>query len=192
MIIKKVFVLFEFFYLVESNTIFLPNLPLGEYRTVFERVYPCKSTNTFQANLYFSKKTSNITEMKGNFTVLKPLDDSYTFDINGASWSLTGGWKPNAVVYIAKNACSNMKIFFGSAWNSLKENFNFSSYNCPISPGTYISSGMDLKKIEHHNFPKVYFYGRYKLTMKIKDLENNVHGCCMFELSLIRPWEKPI
>jgi len=58
-------------------------LPLlqGEYRTIFERVYTCKSKNTFQANLYFSKRTSNITEMKGNFTLLKRLDDDYTVSI---------------------------------------------------------------------------------------------------------------
>jgi len=51
--------------------------------------------------------------------------------------------------------------------------------------GTYISSGMDLKEIEHHNFPKVYFYGRYQLMVKIKDVKNNVHGCCVLELSLL-------
>jgi len=58
----------------------LPSLQ-GEYRTKFERVYPCKSTNTFQTNLYFSKRTSSITEMKGNFTLLKLLDDSYSVSI---------------------------------------------------------------------------------------------------------------
>jgi len=61
-----------------------------------------------------------------------------------------------------------------------------------ILQGTYISSGIDLKEIEDHNFPKVYFYGRYKVIFKIKDVENNILGCGVVELSLIRPWEIPI
>ncbi|KAF0736908.1 Uncharacterized protein FWK35_00021241, partial [Aphis craccivora] len=108
----------------------------GEYRTKFERVYPCKSTNTFQTNLYFSKRTSSITEMKGNFTLLKLLDDSYLIDINAASWNLTGDWKPNSMVHLSKNACSSLKTCFGNAWYSFIEDFNFSKSSCPIPPTT--------------------------------------------------------
>jgi len=38
----------------------------------------------------------------------------------------------------------------------------------------------------------VYFYGRYKVIFKVKDEENNILGCGVVELSLIRPWEIPI
>jgi hypothetical protein len=55
-----------------------PHLLQGEYRTVFEKMYLCQSTNSFQVNLYFSKKTSNITEVKGNFTFLEPFTDNLT------------------------------------------------------------------------------------------------------------------
>jgi len=50
----------------------------GEYRVVTEKIYPCESTRNhlIKFNLYFSKKTSNITELKGNFTYLIPLDDT--------------------------------------------------------------------------------------------------------------------
>ncbi|XP_027851047.2 uncharacterized protein LOC114130300 [Aphis gossypii] len=192
MIILKVFILIGFFYLVKSKTTFMSNLPLGEYRTVYERIYYCQSTNTFQSNLYFNKRTSNITEMKGNFSFSKPLDDSYSIDINAESWSLTGGWKPNSMVYLSKNACSSLKMFFGKAGYSMYKSFKFPKYSCPIPAGTYISSGIDLKEIEDHNFPKVYFYGRYKVIFKIKDIESNILGCGVIELSLIRPWEIPI
>ncbi|KAF0736909.1 Uncharacterized protein FWK35_00021242 [Aphis craccivora] len=40
-------------------------------------------------------------------------------------------------------------------------------FNTTCTFGTYISSELDLKKIENHNFPKVYFYGRYKMMFKI-------------------------
>jgi len=53
----------------------------GQYRTVFEKTYTCESTNLIQFNLYFSKKTFNITEMKGNLTFLVPLDDTLTVSI---------------------------------------------------------------------------------------------------------------
>jgi len=57
--------------------------------------------------------------------------------------------------------------------------------------GTYITSGIDLKKFEEHNFPKVYFYGKYKLVFKLKNKEDKVVGCEIVELSIIRPWENP-
>jgi len=58
--------------------------------------------------------------------------------------------------------------------------------------GTYITAGVDLEKLEDWNFPKVYFYGKYRATFKLKNEKNKVLGCYVVELSLIRPWEKPI
>ncbi|XP_028044455.1 uncharacterized protein LOC113557827 [Rhopalosiphum maidis] len=193
--LAKIFVFIGFSYLVKSKNVFMPNLPLGEYRTVIEKIYPCESLNSLQTiktNLYFNKRTSNITEMKGNFTFLVPFDDSLTLDVNAASWSLIGGWKPNSMVYISKTACSSLKKILGNAWYSLMKAFNFSKATCPIPLGIYVTSGLDFKEIEDHNFPKVYFYGKYKTTVKIKNVKNDVLGCIILELSLIRPWEKPI
>ncbi|KAL5237026.1 hypothetical protein ACI65C_004436 [Semiaphis heraclei] len=164
------------------------NIRNGKYRMVFEKAYPCQSTNSIQYNVYFSKKTSNITEMKGNFTYLIPLDDTLTLEINAASRSLMGGWKPNSMVYISKHACSSLKIFLGNVWNSIVKSFNIHNNSCL---GTYISTGINVKELEDHNFPKVYYYGKYKVLYKIKNVENKLLGCLAFELNLIRPWEKP-
>ncbi|XP_060847478.1 uncharacterized protein LOC132927037 [Rhopalosiphum padi] len=194
MMIRKVFVFIGLFYLSESKeNPFMPNLSLGEYRTVFDRVYACESTKNhlFQYNVYFSKKSSNITELRGNITFLIPFDDNFILELNIASWSLTGGWKPNSAVYITKNACSKMKHILGKAWFSMAKTFNAKN-DCPLPAGTYISSGIDLKKLEDYNLPKVYFYGKYKAVFKIKNTENKILGCGVFEVNLIRPWEKPI
>jgi len=51
---------------------------------------------------------------------------------------------------------------------------------------------MDVKELEDRNFPKVCFYGKYKLTNKTKNIENKVLGCFVLELSLKRPREYPI
>ncbi|XP_026819173.1 uncharacterized protein LOC113557828 [Rhopalosiphum maidis] len=172
-----------------------------EYRTVLETIYPCQSINAIQTNIYFRKRTSSITEMKGNFTLLVPFDDSLTININLASWSLTGGWKPNLAVFIAINACSSLKTVLGNVWYSLMKAFNFPKTSCPLLPiiyknndlSTYITSGIDLKEFEdHHNFPKVYFYGKHKVLYKTKNIENKVLGCFVLELSLICPREYPI
>jgi len=55
----------------------------GEYRVIFEKIYPCESTanHSIKFNLYMNKKTSSITELKGNVTYLIPLDDSLTVSI---------------------------------------------------------------------------------------------------------------
>jgi len=57
--------------------------------------------------------------------------------------------------------------------------------------GTYMTNGIDLKELDSFNVPKVYFYGKYKITFKIKNEEKNVLGCTVLETTLIRPWEKP-
>ncbi|KAF0753195.1 Uncharacterized protein FWK35_00028971 [Aphis craccivora] len=50
----------------------------GEYRVLFVAIYPCESTkdHTFAWNLYFNKKSLNITEIKGNLTFKEAFDDS--------------------------------------------------------------------------------------------------------------------
>ncbi|XP_026819170.1 uncharacterized protein LOC113557823 [Rhopalosiphum maidis] len=135
MIIMKVFVLIAFFTLSNSKTSLMPNLHLGEYRTIYEKIYPCESKRLIQSNIYLSKNTLSLTEVKGNYTFLVPLDDTLT--------------------------------------------------------GTYSTTGLDLKELSDHNFPKVYFYGKYKATIKIKNVGNEVIGCSVMEISLIRPWETP-
>jgi len=57
--------------------------------------------------------------------------------MNAASWSLTGGWKPNSAVYIAKNACSSSKTVLGNVWYSLIKAFNLPKSTCPIPSVTY-------------------------------------------------------
>ncbi|KAF0757003.1 Uncharacterized protein FWK35_00022582, partial [Aphis craccivora] len=156
-------------------------IAVGEYRIVFEKIYSCESTNSIQFNLYINKKTLSITELKGNFTNMVPFGDTFTLDINAASWDSIGGWKPNSMVYITKNACSNWKKILGNVWYTLFKSFNVSNTSCPIPVGTYITTGVDLKKLEDLNVPKVYFYGKYKLTAKIKNVKNKVFGCVVLD-----------
>ncbi|KAF0752510.1 Uncharacterized protein FWK35_00023147, partial [Aphis craccivora] len=180
MVIVIVFVLIAFISESNSNSNFMPNLPMisykicGQYRTVFEKTYTCESTNLIQFNLYFSKKTFNITEMKGNLTFLVPLDDTLTLDINAASWGSIGGWKPNAMVYITKNACSNFKKVLGKVWTTLTDSFSMHINSCPIPRGTFITTFVDLKELEKHNAPKVFFYGKYKYVFKFKNGQNKI------------------
>jgi len=50
----------------------------GEYKILFTAIYPCESTrdHILGWNLYFSKKSWNTTEIKGNLTFLEAFDDS--------------------------------------------------------------------------------------------------------------------
>jgi len=57
--------------------------------------------------------------------------------VNAASWSLTGGWKPNSMVYVSKNACSNLKKVTGNAWYSVIKAFNIPRTSCPIPSVMY-------------------------------------------------------
>uniref|UniRef100_A0A2S2PSU7 MD-2-related lipid-recognition domain-containing protein n=1 Tax=Schizaphis graminum TaxID=13262 RepID=A0A2S2PSU7_SCHGA len=193
MTIMKVFVLIAFFTLCNSKTSFMPNLPLGEYRMIYEKIYPCESKSLIHYNIYLNKKSLSESEVKGNYTFLVPLDDTLTIDLNAASWGSIGGWKPNSMVYITKNACSNARKLLGNAWNKILKAFNFPNTSCPVVTGTYYTTtGLDLKELSDNNLPKVYFYGKYKATIKIKNVGNEVIGCSVMEISLIRPWETSI
>lgn len=50
----------------------------GEYRMIFDKTYACdpRKNNTIQFNIYFSKKTPSITELKGNVSSLIDFDDT--------------------------------------------------------------------------------------------------------------------
>ncbi|XP_029346445.1 uncharacterized protein LOC100568985 [Acyrthosiphon pisum] len=166
----------------------------GEYRLVIDKVYPCgsRTNHTIRLNIFSSKKTLNITEIKGNITLLKPYDDDLTLDLNVSTWGSTGGWIPNHYILIRKKACSSLRNLYGNAWFTLLNAFNVSTDRCPIPLGTYITSGYDLTKFEDMNLPKLIFYGKYKLVGRIKNVENKEVGCIVAETNLIRPWETPI
>ncbi|NP_001157403.2 uncharacterized protein LOC100302632 isoform 1 [Acyrthosiphon pisum] len=189
----KTFGLLLFFSSSQSESLFRPNLPMGEYRIVIDKVYPCEKTKNYplQFNWYLSKKTSSITEVKGNMTFLIPFDDTLTINFNFASWGSTGGWVPNAYTLNTKKACSYTKHLSGNAWLNSIEGFNVSTDKCPIPVGTYITPGIDKKKLEDMNFPKIYFYGTYKSVARYKNMENEVVGCNVIEVNIKRPWETP-
>ncbi|KAL5242238.1 hypothetical protein ACI65C_009648 [Semiaphis heraclei] len=173
--IVQVFMVIGFFSLSQSKSNFMPNLPVREYRLVLEKLYPCelKNNNSFQLNISLNKKTSNLTEIKGNISFLIDLDDdTLTLDANVASWGSIGGWKTNSIVYTTKKACSAAKNLAGNSWFTFLKGFNIPTDNCPLPAGTYSTTGIDLKKFEDNNFPKVYFYGKYKVVYKFKNPEN--------------------
>ncbi|XP_016656584.1 uncharacterized protein LOC107882564 [Acyrthosiphon pisum] len=190
----KTFGLILFFSSSQSENLFRPNLPLGEYRVEFDKIYQCETTknHSIQFNWYINKKTPILTELKGNATLLIPFDDTLTLNGNLASWGSTGGWVPNAYILNAKKACSTVKLLGGNVWLTVLEGFNVPTNKCPIPAGTYVTSGIDKKKFEDFNFPKVYFYGKYKAVARYKNLNNEVVSCTVAEFSLIRPWETPI
>ncbi|CAH1738761.1 unnamed protein product [Aphis gossypii] len=192
MILFKFYVILGVLAISKALTTFMPNLPLGEYRILASAVNQCEDQPKnlpLKANLYLSKKSSNTTEVRGNLSLEILFDDSLTIDINVASWSLTGGWKPNSLIYVTNNACSKAKSILGNSWFSIIKSFNSPFVNCPIPKGVYSSSGYDVTLINDNNFPKVYFYGKYKVVGKVKNKNNTIVGCLTAEGSLLRPWE---
>ncbi|KAF0709455.1 Uncharacterized protein FWK35_00035289 [Aphis craccivora] len=135
MILFQFYVIVVYFSISKAQTKFMPNLPLGEYRMIITAVYQCEDQPKnlpLKLNTYMNKKSSNITELRGNFTFEIPFDDSLILDVNVASWSLTGGWKPNSLVYVTNNACSKVKSIMGNSWFSVVKSFNSPTTNCPL------------------------------------------------------------
>ncbi|CAH1724541.1 unnamed protein product [Aphis gossypii] len=92
---------------------------------------------------------------------------------------------------IVKKPCSTLKHTMGKAFLMILKAFNMPS-TCPIPVGAFTTSGLDMMDlIESHNYPKVFFYGKYKAVGKLKNIKNQVVGCLALEFTLLRPWEKP-
>ncbi|XP_050435005.1 uncharacterized protein LOC126842161 [Adelges cooleyi] len=170
---------------------YFPNLPMGEYKLKFKAVFPCESTerHKLQYNTYLSKKSVNEFELKGNLTYFVPFDDSISININMASKGSIGGWKDNAHVYTTPNACSKMKFLFGDSWKVYVKGFNFSDTECPMKPGTYVATGIDVDKMTNTNFPKTFFYGEYKMAFTFTSSKGEKLGCTVLVLDILRPWE---
>jgi len=58
--------------------------------------------------------------------------------------------------------------------------------------GIYKSSGFDTTLFNDNNFPKVFFYGKYKFVGKIRTKDNKLIACIVAELNMARPWESTL
>lgn len=50
---------------------------------------------------------------------------------------------------------------------------------------------MDVNEFRNNNLPKTFFYGKYKVTSKIKNNARQLMGCIATQMQLVRPWEVP-
>lgn len=48
---------------------------------------------------------------------------------------------------------------------------------------------MDMNDFRKNNFPKVFFYGKYKAIFKAKSQKGKLLGCFISQLKVLRPWE---
>lgn len=68
----------ELFFFSKNRLLF--DLFQGQFKVVYKAITRChvKASNDIQLNLYLSKKSANTTEIRGNLTLIMPLDDSWT------------------------------------------------------------------------------------------------------------------
>lgn len=52
-----------------------------------------------------------------------------------------------------------------------------------------MSSGMDVMDLENNNFPKEFFYGKYKTVIKFENKQKELLGCLVIQMNIKRPWE---
>ncbi|VVC35870.1 Hypothetical protein CINCED_3A012697 [Cinara cedri] len=175
---------------VKNKNGFFPNLPAGPYIPKLEAIRPIQNTanHSVALNIYLSRKSLNITYIMGNITLKTQFDDTFWVDYNMASRSSMGGWKDNAYFLKCFNACSTARSLMGNMWNSLTKAFNATN-KCPVPAGTYISSGMNIYDVGDNNFPKTFFYGRYKVTVKVLNKNNDYVGGFISFMNILRPWE---
>ncbi|XP_050539642.1 uncharacterized protein LOC126904563 [Daktulosphaira vitifoliae] len=172
-----------------ERTPFMPNLPVGPFKTKFKFVSICNDTIDYplKFNYYITKPTPTQILLKGNITFNIPLDDRLYFNFNMAIWSKIGGWKDNAFIYKNKGACLTMKFFMKNMWNEYLSKHHFT--DCPIKPGFYKVDSYDLSQVAEANFPNQFFYGSYKTSLYFTDEQNVQVGCILFISDVLRPWE---
>ncbi|VVC44534.1 Hypothetical protein CINCED_3A007757 [Cinara cedri] len=164
----------------------------GEYIVGYKALMACEKHDDYliEHNLYFSKKSSNVTEVKGNITFKVDYDDSVKFNARLAIKDSIGGWKDNAVIYSAPTGCTAWKFFLGSYWDNFSDTFHFNTKKCPIPKGVYKSSGFELPAvISTSNFPRKFFYGTYKFRIYYHNSSKKEVGCIIIVVEVKRPWE---
>ncbi|XP_022174004.1 uncharacterized protein LOC111036317 [Myzus persicae] len=174
-----------------SKPLFLPQLPVGQYRLNFLGITRCvsvRSNEKIQFNWYLSKKSANTTEIKGNVTNFIPTDDSLNLEFNMSIKDSIGGWKDNAYLYKAPKACSALKVVLGDAWTPLMDGLGIYNATCPLPVGYFIASGADTNLFHSANFPKTFYYGTYRFRF-FYTKNNEVYGCFIIVIELKRPWE---
>ncbi|CAI6377325.1 unnamed protein product [Macrosiphum euphorbiae] len=121
-----------------GERLFLPHLPLGEYRVNFLGILRCdlkQSNEKIRFDHYLSKTSATTTEIKGNFTNTVPIDDSLNIEIDMAVKDSIGGWKENAHLFKTPKACSSIKSFFGDSWPGVADGLGmYNITGCPTPP----------------------------------------------------------
>ncbi|XP_050528736.1 uncharacterized protein LOC126898574 isoform X2 [Daktulosphaira vitifoliae] len=177
----------------ELQPVYRPNLPAGEFKLKYHYITSCDSPekNLIQYNLFFSKRSPTITDLKGNLTFFVPFDNTVTFTTNFAVKGSNNAWFNNAHIMTFKKACETMTILFRSkAYEEFLTAFKIPKPGCPLKPGVYVSSGFDLNFItDIEYFPKVFFYGIYKVNMTFTNTKEKFLGCFIIVVDVVRPWE---
>ncbi|CAI6369477.1 unnamed protein product [Macrosiphum euphorbiae] len=170
--------------------LFLPQLPVGEYKINVLALLRCGVSNErFKFNYYLSKLSINTTEIKGNVTYYEPLDDTYTVEANLAVKDSVGGWKDNAHIFKTPNACSSLKMLAGKHFTSITEKLGMHNVkNCPIPAGCYVTAGVKHDSTFNGNLPKQFFYLTYKFRFQLTK-NKVVYGCAISVVEVKRPWE---
>ncbi|VVC24716.1 MD-2-related lipid-recognition domain [Cinara cedri] len=179
--------------LKSANKNFFPNLPIGEYKVYPRAIIQCKRLveHVFEFNLYLNKISTNSSEVRGNFTFKKALDDSFQLKVNFAVKDSIGDWKDNYFFFQTRKACTSIKTICGNLSSMvLGSNSSYNGKDCPVPAGVYVSNGFDLTSfIDNANVPKQFFYGTYKIRIEFVDKKNNQVGCIIFIVVFKRPWE---
>ncbi|CAI6368525.1 unnamed protein product [Macrosiphum euphorbiae] len=173
-----------------NRPLFLPRLPVGEYKINVLAMLSCESANyRFRFNYYLSKTSVNTTELRGNSTYEVPLDDSFTIEVNVAVKDSVGGWKDNAHIFKTPKACSALKMLAGKYFVSTTETLGMRNVNdCPIPAGFFVTSGFKHDNGLYNNLPKQFFYGTYKFRYQLTK-NKVVYGCAISVVEVKRPWE---
>ncbi|XP_050521184.1 uncharacterized protein LOC126894306 [Daktulosphaira vitifoliae] len=175
----------------QYTPIFRPNLPAGPFKIKVTAYMPCDFNydHLINFNHYLSKTSPTRYEIMGNLTFLIPFDDSLTMNLNYAVKGSNGGWIKNSHLIVIKNACSSLKSHLGNRWLNYTTAFHFKETDCPISPGDYVSSGIDQSIFEYSDVQKYFFYGEYKVTQTFINSSGDIVGCSESLQNIVRPWE---
>ncbi|XP_050541978.1 uncharacterized protein LOC126905894 [Daktulosphaira vitifoliae] len=175
----------------QYKPIFRPNLPAGPFKMKIKAYMPCdiKFDHLINFNIYLSKTSLTRFEIMGNLTFLIPFDDSLTINLNYAVKGSNGGWIKNSHLMTIKNACNSLKSHLGNRWLNYTKAFNFKGTDCPISPGVYVSSGIDQSIFENCDVQSFFFYGEYKVTLTFNNSSGVLVGCSESLQDIVRPWE---
>nr|XP_014286800.1 uncharacterized protein LOC106687429 [Halyomorpha halys] len=147
----------------------------GPYRLVLHQIEQCDETGTRQIYVT-STRISKVSRTKylysTNLTTEVTLNDDVTAEVEVAKFG-NGGWRPHYMEIDFPNGCTSLKQMAPDLYDAI---IHLIHTECPIPPGVYEVSKLDIERIHVNQSLPEFPYGKFRTDLSMT-INGTLVGC---------------